>query len=360
MGFKRVEKGIYSYYKNSDPKKKHQCYYISVTGKTGTSTKVKSKFSDIRKVRLERAQLAADVHNKEAKEQELTLNELVPLYINPKTKKPWSDDNQKKFHATFGSNLGQKRASEIADKDIADFIALRESQGLQARADLIRLKAILHFADKKYRINGREPITIPSANKKKKRYFTEAELDTIFDMANRINRELYIFMKTLLYTGQRPKNILDLSISDVDFDRGIIEFDAIKGQEADEIPIHPELSPLLKEQMAKRYSGKLFTYCYDYLKEMAQEIFDVFNKKLYYIEGMTKEEEREARNLAFKRKRNRWVSFYTFRHTRAMMTLNKTGNIFLVKSLLRHTDIKTTMVYVQDDAAKMREAVNAI
>jgi len=54
MGFKRVETGIYSYYKDSDPKKKHIAYYVSVTGEDGNTKKVRSRHTDIRNVRSER------------------------------------------------------------------------------------------------------------------------------------------------------------------------------------------------------------------------------------------------------------------------------------------------------------------
>lgn len=42
MPFKKVERGIYSYYKSSDTKKKHICYYYSTTGTDGKTIKVKS------------------------------------------------------------------------------------------------------------------------------------------------------------------------------------------------------------------------------------------------------------------------------------------------------------------------------
>jgi len=351
MGFKRIESGIYSYYKNSDKDKKHQCYYISVTALDGKTRKVKSKYSDIRNVRKERAGYSPN--DEKQRQIEPTLNELTELYLSPK-KKSWSKENKQKFLYTFGDNLGKKKASQITDKDIANFIQSKTNQGLQPRADLIRLKALLTFGGSTLKIS------VPPANSKKKRYFTEDELSIIFDMANRINNQLYVFMQTLLYTGQRPKNLLDLKINDVDFEHNQISFQEIKGQEADEIPLSNKLKPILQEFLANRQYGSVFTYGYDYLQELAQEIFDVFNKKLYYVDGMSKQEEKEARKEAYKTKRHKWASFYALRHTTAVNIIKNTQNVFLAKEILRHSDIKTTMIYAQLTNGAKEEAVNAI
>ena len=54
MPFRKLETGIYSYYKQSDKSKKHISYYYSTTGVDGRTIKIKSKHSDIRLVRKER------------------------------------------------------------------------------------------------------------------------------------------------------------------------------------------------------------------------------------------------------------------------------------------------------------------
>ena len=54
------------------------------------------------------------------------------------------------------------------------------------------------------------------------------------------------------------------------------------------------------------------------------------------------------------------IGFHTFRHTLATLLLNEDVNVFTVKEILGHKDIKTTMSYVNLLDKKKIEAVNTI
>ncbi len=155
-------------------------------------------------------------------------------------------------------------------------------------------------------------------------------------------------MKMLLYTAQRPKNVLELNVDDVHLDRNVIDFGEIKGQEASEITISKKVKPLLVDWIAGK-TGRVFSLSQDYLQELSQEIFDVFNKPLYYIDGMDKDDEKLARKEAYKTKRHRWASFYGLRHTAAVNIIKNTGSVYKAQQMLRHSDIKMTMIYAQDE-----------
>ena len=347
--FKKKETGIYSYRKKSAPDK-HICYYYSATTSEGNTRRYKSEHTDIRKVRTERDEAKL---NKSETKKNPTLNDIAKNYISTKTNRPMPALEYKKYLKWCEQSIGKKRVASITDKDISKFIASLEDAGLQSRARLIQLKALLKAG------GSTLSIKIPTQKTKQKRFLTEDELEIVFDMAQRINPQLDMFIKTLLYTGQRPKNLLDLDIIDIDFEQNRIDFAEIKGQEAEYIPISAKLKPLLQAYTKGRI-GKVFTYSHDYLGELSQEIFDTFNKPLYYIVGMTKEQEKSARKVAYKTKRHRWASFYSLRHTTAVNIIKNTGNIFLAQQVLRHTDIKTTMVYAQVNEEQKRGAVDAI
>jgi len=345
MPFKKVETGIYSYYKQSDENKKHLYYYYSTTGVDGRTVKVRSKYTDIRKVRTERAgaDFREDIDNSIPTNRNSTLNEVAKNYISSKTGRPMPNVEYKKYlkHCEFG--IGKKKISAITDIDIAKFKAKLIDQGMKPRARMIQLKALLNFG------GSSRKIKIDKVNSSiKKRFFTENELLIIFDMAKRIHPELYFFMKMLLYTGQRPKNVLELNVDDIHLDRNVIDFGEIKGQEEAEIPISKKVKPLLVEWI-KGKIGNVFALSQDYLQELSQEIFDMFNKKLYYIEGMSKDEEKQARKEAYKSKRHRWSSFYGLRHTTAVNIIKNTGSVYKAQQMLRHSDIKMTMIYAQDE-----------
>ena len=358
MPFKKIETGIYSYYKQSDKSKKHQSYYYSTTGADGKTIKLKSKHSDIRKVRKERAgsDLRDGANRVEAIKKHSTLNEVAKAYKNKYGKpyvtliggKEFHHPEYKKYLKHCAGNIGLKQVHKIKMDDVVEFKAKLENQGLQARPRIIQLKALLTKGGSELKIKADKV-----NDKIKKRYFTQEELKIIFDMAERIHPELYFFMKMLLYTAQRPKNVLELKVEDIHLDRGVIDFGEIKGQEETEISISKKLKPLLQEWIQKmRMDAYIFKLSQDYLQELSQEIFDVFNKTLYYIEGMTKDEEKQARKRAYKEKRHRWASFYGFRHTAATNIIKNTGSVFKAQQMLRHSDIKMTMIYAQDDDAQ--------
>ena len=358
MPFKKIETGIYSYYKQSDKTKKHISYYYSTTGADGKTIKLKSNNTDIRKVRKERASsdLREGADRVEVINRYSTLDEVAKAYKN-KYGKPYVTqignkevyhDEYKKYLKYCSEAIGLKQVYKITLDDVNEFKATLEAKGLQARPKLIQLKALLAKGGSSIKVK------VDKVNDKiKKRYFTGDELARIFDMAERIHPELYFFMKMLLYTAQRPKNVHDLKVEDIHLDRDIIDFGEIKGQSEAEINISKKLRPLLKQWIkGMRMDAKVFSLSKDYLQELSQEIFDVFNKSLYYIEGMTKNEERQARKRAYKEKRHRWASFYGFRHTAATNIIKNTGSVFKAQQMLRHSDIKMTMIYAQDDDAQ--------
>ena len=345
MPFRKVETGIYSYYKKSDESKKHLYYYYSTTGIDGRTIKVRSKNTDIRQVRKERAasDLREEVDSTQTLHKNLTLNEVAENYISARTGKKMPDIEYKKYLKHCKDSIGKKKVKSITDVDVAKFKASLIDKGLKPRPRMIQLKALLNAGGSSLNVK------IDKVNSSiKKRYFTEDELTTIFDMAQRIDPELYFFMKMLLYTGQRPKNVLELTTDDIHLDRSVIDFGEIKGQEEAEIPISKKVRPLLTEWI-KNTKGNLFRYSQDYLQELSQEIFDVFNKQLYYEDGMTKAKEKQARQEAYKSKRHRWASFYGLRHTTAVNIIKNTGSVYKAQQMLRHSDIKMTMIYAQDE-----------
>jgi len=53
--------------------------------------------------------------------------------------------------------------------------------------------------------------------------------------------------------------------------------------------------------------------------------------------------------------RNRGL--HIFRHTCAMQLYRKTGNLLVLKETLRHSDIKTTMIYAHAEKRDIAEAM---
>ena len=188
MPFKKIETGIYSYYKKSDDTKKHQSYYFSTTNADGKTIKLKSKHTDIRQVRKERAgcDLRIVVDDITSINRNNTLNEVAKNYISSKTGKPMPKLEYQKYLKHCENGIGKKKIKSITATDVAQFKASLESKGLQPRPRMIQLKALLNAGGSTVRVK------VDKVNSSiKKRYFNQEELDIIFDMAQRIHPELY-------------------------------------------------------------------------------------------------------------------------------------------------------------------------
>lgn len=48
---------------------------------------------------------------------------------------------------------------------------------------------------------------------------------------------------------------------------------------------------------------------------------------------------------------------HVFRHTCAMQLFRKTGNLLVLKETLRHSDIKTTMIYAHAEKRDIADAM---
>lgn len=128
--------------------------------------------------------------------------------------------------------------------------------------------------------------------KKKKKYFTREEVQTIFDNLDFVVDFPYGVQKytkmnltdsvvILLYTGMRISELLNLKCEDIDLEARTIYVHGTKTDSAERIvPIHKNLIPYLKNRMGKTYlfenvNGKPITYkpyLYTFFKPYMDEL----------------------------------------------------------------------------------------
>ena len=141
----------------------------------------------------------------------------------------------------------------------------------------------------------------------------------------------------MLRSGLRVGSAVDLLIEDVDLERGVIQIRA-KGNRRDQVLIAPDVAEHLRRFIADRTIGPLFAA----------------------RDGTALTTRHVARRLrAWGKKAGiaRRVSPHALRHTCGQNVYRRSGDILVVREVLRHQNIASTMVYARADEERVRRAL---
>lgn len=179
----------------------------------------------------------------------------------------------------------------------------------------------------------------PSPSYDDKKYLHKDEIEKILTAIHlNTNGNILLFKRNLvlfhllLFSGLRKEEVMLLQIRDIDLERKMITVRAetSKSGKSRQLPLHTETLMHLKDYLLER-------------KKYTTPNVIVSNKadsKLTY-DGL--------KHLINKIRTASGVPFYLhqFRHTFAMNFLRSTNNIFKLKTLLGHKDIRVTTIYLR-------------
>ena len=178
-------------------------------------------------------------------------------------------------------------------------------------------------------------------------FITETELILIL---NKTDNQLYkdIFT-TAYYTGMRLAEILNMKWNWVDYSQNVITVknsDEFKTKNKREriIPIHNKVKSILKSRFP---IGK---------QQLTNLVFDRVNG-IKLNEGYISKRFKKAVRAA---KLDDKIHFHTLRHSFASNLVQRGVNLYVVKELLGHEDIKTTQVYSHLTQDSLSIAVNCL
>ena len=131
----------------------------------------------------------------------------------------------------FGKFLNTK-LSLIKDEEIEDvFEDITDENGPSAANHAIeKLKAVINFCIKKHKYNGENPCTPIEMNSKgsRDRFLTESEYPIFLQAVEQEDIIMRSIFKTLLFTGVRKTNTLEMKWSQINFDNNIWTIDKTK------------------------------------------------------------------------------------------------------------------------------------
>ena len=226
---------------------------------------------------------------------------------------------------------GVVSTAQLRRQHFSDFVVAMQEKGNKPKSihnDLSLIKRAVQWGIDEGWLDAGQLRAFPHVRvpKSRRRALSKSEVDQLVEAAR--ETDLYEPTMLALYTGGRCGELVQLRGSDIDLDRGVIRFRAeiAKSSEHGDVPIHQRLRPLLEAKAGR--DGYLVTrrdgqpWDSNYLSRR----FSVFAKERLGWNGVT---------------------FHILRHTFGTL-LAASGKIspFELQKLMRHKDIKTSMIYV--------------
>lgn len=246
----------------------------------------------------------------------------------------------------FESYFGKITLPELNKSNLTDYFQNRISTAsiYQARIDRINLSSAFSYAvDRKYLSTNPmkeiKPFKIPE---KQPLFLSEAEFQILLNATT--DKDLKDLFIVAVNTGLRQMEILTLTWQQINFRENIIMLDnqqhISKSKKAASVPLNLKCLQVLTERELHKTSDYVFTY---------------HNKPIQpdFISHQFKKIVRSARlNDSF--------SFHTLRHTFASWLVQRNVPIQQVQQLLRHADLKTSLIYAHLRNDNLSASVNLL
>ena len=355
-------RGIYEYYRASDPDKATIAYYISVRNDEGMPAKIKTEATTPEEAVTALAYYKSRrSHTPTILKHRLTLTELATQYFNQRTTSN-NDKDKRRFELHAKPILGKMLITKVTKKDIQKLQINLQKKLVPASkkkdAVLITLtprtinnitditSGIMQWAYNQEMIRNPLPrIDKLRLDNERQRVFTQQELSTLFSSTE---GNTYIFLLLAYYTAQRPLSILRLQKKHILNDSILIE--SIKHQTSHRVPISTKLRDALlpwieylsPEDFVVPQGKKPMPY-----NTMSGRLSKLFTKLF-------------NQDLDYKRDTKMWASMYTLRHTALTNIYASTSDIYAAQAIANHSSVQMTQRYAKHSEKLKRNAVEGL
>ena len=384
MPFRKIKQkkynGINEYFRKSDPDKKTISYYITFRDidnkvkreKTAATNKDDAlKILNDKKIQLsrDRQEIAKDsslLHRK-VFNNSLTLDE-VALKYHPTKTNPEARRNEAKYHNHISPSLGKLKISKITQDDVIK-LSNKLSNKISARGGLLNprtvkdiienLRVIFNWAIEQNYISKNPVIVkkiITTDDNEAGRVLNDIELEKLWNIDElKTNDRLFLFLRTCYFTGARPAGIIDIQVKHINFTDKKIRIKAMKKGKSYEANASNELLEILTKWIEKHnlvHDNFIFYPIQTYMRASTDEEriklkntparYEGYSRLVRKIFDKHFNQDIDSYDFAYR------VSVYTMRRTAGTKIYKKHG-IVHAKKFLNHTDIKTTMKYLNID-----------
>lgn len=321
-----------------------------------------------------------------------TFGNIANLYFDSKKDKRSNEQTRRKYDKHLKEKIGQISIDRINTEDLKDvYESLQTKFAIKTSGELMKvIQRIINFATKKgifTKANPVNDIAIIKADNERKSFLTLEQIDCLLDFKDvKEDDNLYLFVLLATRTGARAGSIMKTTPSDIDIDNYSISLFNFKKRAEDNKVYEGYFDDMTKEMLKKRINGigkyePIIKISYPALRKKLQRVLDqLFNiddrdnkieldnkgrvrnktQLLYSKNGVRNDSEnltKEELEIMQKRRNNRIV-VHSLRHSFAYNYLQQeNSNIFDLKTLLDHSDIKMTVRYSNTNKDRNRNLV---
>lgn len=249
-----------------------------------------------------------------------------------------------RYELTKLVNVDDNIKTLTKDKCEKHVISMRNAgyKGNTYQTFVVKLRAFLTFCFSNNYLEKFD-VKIPNIDLEKKKVYTEEELNKLLKKPNMKEclvgeYKAFVTVSFLLGTGCRSETLLNVKVEDVDFLNEMITFRHMKTRKQVSVPLSKTLKVVLKE----------------YIQTMGLSKDDLLFPKL---DGSKMSYDTLHQNLSnyFKNRKVKMRGVNVFRNTFATMFIRNKGDIYRLKVLLSHSNIKTTDRYINLLPIDMKE-----
>ena len=305
-------------------------YYRACKGAVDKKTAL--EYEAIVKAELMRGNLGI-VENK----KKTSMKEAVELYLEYSRNNKRSTENDNAYTNSFLKYFKNIDIDDITPALIEDYKKYLSNNGKKSKSTINRylqaLSKLFNVAidNDKMKFNPMQKVKKLKTDNHSIRFLTKEEEKLLinklpkFYFSNIIKAsKLKIIVKFALKTGARKQEILKLKWDNINFQQRVIELLVTKSGKKRKIPLAKSLYKILLK--LKQYNESEYVFTNPSTNKPYEDIKKRFNYAVK-CSGIKK------------------IRFHDLRHTFATRLIEKGIDIVVVKELLGHADIKTTMMY---------------
>ena len=271
---------------------------------------------------------------------------------------PHTFDAYKKDVAQFlkfleSNNIKFETVTQIQLKEFLGYLEEKKITARTRSRKISSLKAFFLYSSRTLGIvNSAQELMFPKVEKRLPQYLTEREMKCLFRISDRDTSSYGVRNKIMLYllyvSGVRVTEMVNLCLSDIHFDTGLISVMG-KGGKGRMIPIPHLMLELLQEYITTTRSVLLRNF-----KMTTEYLFPTcYKKKLKPIS-------RQScwlilRNLCKQAKITKNISPHKLRHSFATHMLKRGADLRSLQLLLGHENLSTVQIYTHVETSYLRK-----
>jgi integrase len=195
------------------------------------------------------------------------------------------------------------------------------------------------------RFGKKSTVKLPTFDNKRTRFLTRSEASQLLEALKDVSGNTHDHVLMSLHTGMRAGEIWALTWADVDLDRGILTLRDTKNGHTRPAFMTSEVKAMLRARRPATVdpTALVFPGRGGVKIKQASDSYDRTVEKLGLNDGITD--------------RRQKVTFHTLRHTFASWLVENGTDLYAVKELLGHSDIKMTTRYAHLGESTLQAAV---